>query len=173
MTPLSDFSSQPSSFSIDDKTFDQTGTSGGSKVYSRSDAAAITTYTRKFSVHNTTTIKIDCSASEALSFVKDGYFDAINHLSIVYAVGGSPRQHYAVMTFSGRTNKLRTQGGTYTLTSTNQSIGRENDSYTIYARYASNVLYIETTASSYTSSQFDANVSDNNFMDAQFLVIDA
>lgn len=139
------------------------GDSGGSS----------STELRKFSEHNTQTIKINCSTSEALSYVGPSTYDAINRLSIVYAVGGSPRQHYTVMSFSGRTKKLRTTGGTYTLTSTNLGIGRENDSYGISARYDSGVLYIETSASSYTSSQFNGGTSDNNFMDTQFLVIDA
>ena len=128
---------------------------------------------RKFSEHDAQTIKINCSTSEALAFVGPSRYSSINFLSIVYAVGGSPRQHYTVMSFSGRTKKLRTEGGTYTLTSTNTSIGRENDSYGIYAKYDSGILYIETSASSYTSSQFDGGKSDNNFMDTQFLVIDA
>lgn len=128
---------------------------------------------RKFTEHDTKTIKISCSTSEALAFVGPSSYSGINHISIVYAVGGSARQHYTVMSFSGRTKKLRTEGGTYTLTSSNQSIGRENDAYSILARYVSGVLYIETGASSYTSSQFSGEASDNNFLDTQFLVIDA
>lgn len=128
---------------------------------------------RKFSEHDAQTIKINCSTSEALAFVGPANYDGINFLSIVYAVGGSPRQHYTVMSFSGRTKKLKTTGGTYTLTSTNTSIGRENDAYGISAKYDSGILYIETSASSYTSSQFNGGTSDNNFMDTQFLVIDA
>jgi len=128
---------------------------------------------RKFTVHNSTTLKIDCAETEALTYIGGAAYININYISIVYAVGGQPRYHRTLWTFNGRTKKLRHSGGTYTLTTSNIMIGRENDSYGINARYDSGVLYIETSGNSYTSSQFDGGNSDNNFIDTNFLVIDA
>ena len=126
---------------------------------------------RKFTEHTSKIIKISCSTTEAVVFPTD--FKPINRISIVYAVGGQPRYHYTLLSFSGRTKILRTEGGSYTLTSTLQSIGRENDAYSIHAMWYQGILYIETGTSSYTNSQFNGGDTNNTFMDANFLVIDA
>ena len=170
--PLSDYNGN-SSFTIGGNAFRKSTTSGGKDVYSRTGSGSGGVALRKFSVHNSTTLKIDCAETEALTYIGGSNYDRINYISIVYAVGGQARYHRTLWTFNGRTKKLRHAGGTYTLTASNQMIGRENDSYSIAARYDSDVLYIETTASNYSSSQFDANDSDNNFLDTNFLVIDA
>jgi hypothetical protein len=123
------------------------------------DMGAITF--RSFYKKTNTSIAIQVSDTEQLTTLAG----ITTPITIVYAVGGQPREHKNLSSFSPKNNnKLIIHNNSYNLSCQGQSIGRENDSYFINASYCNNELIISSNNSSGIDSSQLGNYEKSSYM---------